>query len=45
MDRAVGGAGQVALLVITQVMVSPFARVLLEYVALFVPVFTPLTCH
>ena len=42
---AVGVVTQFALLVIVTVTISPSARVLLEKVALFVPAFTPLTCH
>jgi hypothetical protein len=42
---AVGVVTQFALLVMVTVTTSPSANVLLVKVALFVPAFTPLTCH
>jgi hypothetical protein len=42
---AVAVVTQFALLVMITVTISPSASVLLEKVALFVPAFTPLTCH
>ena len=45
LEFAVGVVTQFALLVMVTVTISPSARVLLENVALFVPAFTPLTCH
>ena len=42
---AVGVVTQFALLVMITVTISPSASVLLVKVALFVPAFTPFTCH
>ena len=42
---AVGVVIQLALLVMVTVTISPSASALLEKVGLFVPAFTPLTCH
>jgi hypothetical protein len=42
---AVGVVRQLALLVMVTVMISPLASVLLVNTLLFVPAFTPFTCH
>ena len=45
LDVAVAGKAQVKLDVMMTLTTSPFAKVLVEYIAEFVPTLTPFTCH